>query len=59
LQAHLSPQPHFVAQLQGWHEHCLLEHLVVISSLLVVIRNSDAGGLCEFLLGTNVKVVAF
>jgi hypothetical protein len=34
LQAQLAPQPHFGPQLQGWQEHCLLEHLLLISFLL-------------------------
>lgn len=28
------PQSHFGPQLQGWHKHCLLEHLSVILGLL-------------------------
>jgi hypothetical protein len=33
LQAQLAPQAHFGPQLQGWHEHCWLEHLSVIFRL--------------------------
>jgi hypothetical protein len=30
LHEQVAPQPHFGPQVQGWHEHSLFEHLLVI-----------------------------
>ena len=35
LQAQVAPQVHFGPQVQGWQEHCLLAHSLVISRLLL------------------------